>query len=365
MTDVGIGPVGDFLIVFQWVTLCRKRKGHDYFWMYLVTLVHMGTAGLQMPGLTYGFFFIAYAFLAISALAMSHAAKEARAAGVDFAPWEAAAPGTEPVAAPARIGGRFYLGALVATPAILIAVALLFIVMPRTSATGTIAPAILHLGQQPTSGFSNTVRLGAVGQIQEDPTPVMHVGIRDPKTGESLQVASLLPCQAVTMFIACCLTQSRSSTISPMKPIIKVTLPAPPMDFFAPIVPEERLNRTFKILSGAERYSPARELIKAMMRFYEDADGNFVEQFQTTAFDARIWELYLFAAFTELGYAPAPGLAVPDFLLSGLPGSLGIEATSVNPPDGGDIRPQPTRPALLPIWKTMCRLSSRACSNGS
>ena len=83
VTDVGIGPVGDFLIVFQWVTLCRKRKGHDYFWMYLVTLIHMGTAGLQMPGLAYGFFFIAYAFLAISALALSHAAREARAAGVN------------------------------------------------------------------------------------------------------------------------------------------------------------------------------------------------------------------------------------------------------------------------------------------
>jgi len=40
-----------------------------------------------------------------------------------------------------------------------------------------------------------------------------------------------------------------------------------------------------------------------MMRFYEDTDGNFVEQFQTTAFDACIWELYLFATFTELGYS--------------------------------------------------------------
>ena len=103
MTDVGIAPVGDFLIVFQWVTLCRKRKGHDYFWMYLVTLIHMGTAGLQMPGLAYGFFFIAYAFLAISALAMSHAAREARAAGVNVAAWTAKAPATEPVAAPPRI----------------------------------------------------------------------------------------------------------------------------------------------------------------------------------------------------------------------------------------------------------------------
>jgi len=39
------------------------------------------------------------------------------------------------------------------------------------------------------------------------------------------------------------------------------------------------------------------------MRWYEDVDGNFIEQFQTTGFDARIWELYLFAAFRELLYA--------------------------------------------------------------
>ena len=192
MADVGVAPVGDFLIVFQWVTLCRKRKGHDYFWMYLVTLILMGTAGLQMPGLAYGFFFIAYAFLAICALATCHAAWEARAAGADSASSQVNAPATELIAALPRINRRFYLGALAATLPVLIAVAILFIVLPRTSATGTIAPAILRLGQQPTSGFSNTVRLGAVGQIQADPTPVMHVIVRDPKTRAAIEVSSLL-----------------------------------------------------------------------------------------------------------------------------------------------------------------------------
>jgi ribosomal protein L30/L7E len=75
--------------------------------------------------------------------------------------------------------------------------------------------------------------------------------------------------------------------------------PGRPTHFFTPAVPKERLNPRFRILSAEPRYSPARGLIEAMMRFYKDADGNFVEQFQTTAFDARLWELYLFAAFTE------------------------------------------------------------------
>jgi hypothetical protein len=122
---------------------------------------------------------------------------------------------------------------------------------------------------------------------------------------------------------------------------------SPPTDFFTHIVAEERLNPIFRILSTEERYSPARELIEAMMRFYEDTDGNFVEQFQTTAFDARIWELYLFATFTELGYAPAPDLVIPDFLFSGPSGSVGVEATSVNPPNAGNVKPPKDRAELI------------------
>lgn len=91
----------------------------------------------------------------------------------------------------------------------------------------------------------------------------------------------------------------------------------PSVDFFTPTVAAAKLNPTFKVLVEQERFSPARELITAMMPFFEDADGNFVEQFQTTGFDPRLWELYLFATFTELGYAHEEGVAVPDFLLTG------------------------------------------------
>lgn len=118
-----------------------------------------------------------------------------------------------------------------------------------------------------------------------------------------------------------------------------------PVDFFAPLVSAERLNPTFHILTSQERYSPARDLIAAMMRFHEDADGNFIEQFQTTGFDPRLWELYLFATFNELGYARNAAVAVPDFVLTGMPGRLAIEATTANPPGGGaPPPPNPTTP---------------------
>jgi hypothetical protein len=110
-----------------------------------------------------------------------------------------------------------------------------------------------------------------------------------------------------------------------------------PVDFFAPVVPSARLNPTFRTLLEDPRYSPARETIQAMMRFYEDEDGNFIEQFQTNGFDPRVWELYLFAAFTELGFAHKEGVAVPDLVLTSPAGKLAVEATTVNPPDQGSV----------------------------
>jgi hypothetical protein len=104
-----------------------------------------------------------------------------------------------------------------------------------------------------------------------------------------------------------------------------------PLDFFAPVVPEKRFHSSFATVRAGEKYSPARELISSMMHYYEDPDGNFVEQFQTTGFDARFWELYVFATFNELGYTFDRKHAAPDFLCQGILGEFFIEAVTVNP----------------------------------
>lgn len=108
----------------------------------------------------------------------------------------------------------------------------------------------------------------------------------------------------------------------------------PAVDFFAPLAPREAWHPSFRLLVEDPRYSPARDLIAAMMRYHEDVDGNFVEQFQTVAFDARVWELYLFALFAELGYARNAEVVTPDFVLDGIRGGLGVEATTANPAQG-------------------------------
>jgi len=105
----------------------------------------------------------------------------------------------------------------------------------------------------------------------------------------------------------------------------------PAVDFFNALAAPERLNATFKTVCGSRGYSPAQEIIGAMMYYFEDPDGNFVEQFQATGFDARVWELYLFAAMHELGYAFDRSFPAPDYLCLGLKGAFFIEAVTVNP----------------------------------
>jgi hypothetical protein len=41
------------------------------------------------------------------------------------------------------------------------------------------------------------------------------------------------------------------------------------------------------------------------MRYYQDVEGNFIQLFKSTGFDARLWKLYLFPATTEFGLCRA------------------------------------------------------------
>lgn len=117
------------------------------------------------------------------------------------------------------------------------------------------------------------------------------------------------------------------------------------VDFFTPISPEERLHNDFSALVQEKSYEPARNIIEPMMRWYDDVDGNFVEQFQTSAFDARMWELYLFATLIELGFRVDRSNPAPDFVVESLRGRIAIEAATVNPTQdkvGDPIPPPPT-----------------------
>ena len=102
-----------------------------------------------------------------------------------------------------------------------------------------------------------------------------------------------------------------------------------PKDPFVPIVPLSRLNPLFRIVANMKSHSPARGMIREAYRYYTDKDGNFVEQFQTTGFDARIWELYLHAYLIDCGFTLLPTVS-PDFLVSKSGEEVAIEAVTAN-----------------------------------
>ena len=120
-----------------------------------------------------------------------------------------------------------------------------------------------------------------------------------------------------------------------------------PLDFFTPVVEAEKQHPNFRALISGRGYSPALGLLAEMMHYFEDADGNFVQQFQSTGFDARLWELYLYALFTELGYGFNREHAAPDFHCQGLLGEFFLEATTVNPSDIAPALDDSTRQAYL------------------
>lgn len=113
------------------------------------------------------------------------------------------------------------------------------------------------------------------------------------------------------------------------------------VDLFTPLAHEKKLNDAFKLVRSHDNWSPARAMLSEMMRHYVDVDGNFVEQFQTTGFDSRLWELYLYAYLLEDGlYVERPDPA-PDFSVRNGRKTVFIEAVTVNP-TAGDAVVHPT-----------------------
>lgn len=96
-------------------------------------------------------------------------------------------------------------------------------------------------------------------------------------------------------------------------------------------VPQKRKTcEKFFAIEDSLQHEPTRILLDEVYSNMGDIDGNFVEQFQTTGFDARIFELYLFAYFESLGARVIRKYDRPDFLIEKDKIEIVIEATTVN-----------------------------------
>lgn len=103
------------------------------------------------------------------------------------------------------------------------------------------------------------------------------------------------------------------------------------VDLFDTKLSVNQQHPAFHRLNTLPHWIPARAIMSEMMRHYVDVDGNFVEQFQTTAFDSRIWELYLYAALLDLGLFVSKDHEAPDFEVREGRRKVYIEAVIVGP----------------------------------
>jgi hypothetical protein len=127
------------------------------------------------------------------------------------------------------------------------------------------------------------------------------------------------------------------------------------VDFFEPRVAQHKLHPMFQRLAFGDDFVAARSIINAMMRWYDDVDGNFIEQFQTTGFDARVWELYLFAALVESGLQVTRPKPAPDLLARGITEQFALEATTIGATQGASgltqAPPIPTTPEEFEMYQ--------------
>lgn len=99
-------------------------------------------------------------------------------------------------------------------------------------------------------------------------------------------------------------------------------------------VAESKLHRNFRVIVDGDHHAAARRMIEEVALAFVDVDGNYAKDFQTTGFNARLWELGLFAFLYEQQFAILREFNRPDFFVTKWGFPLGIEATTVNPTDG-------------------------------
>ncbi|HEY6898958.1 MAG TPA: hypothetical protein VI279_16985 [Rhodocyclaceae bacterium] len=71
----------------------------------------------------------------------------------------------------------------------------------------------------------------------------------------------------------------------------------------------------------------ARDVLEDWAKGFEDRDGKFVQEFQTT-FNSSFWELYLFAVLKQFQYGVDFSFNRPDFVVPDAPQNFCIEASS-------------------------------------
>lgn len=92
----------------------------------------------------------------------------------------------------------------------------------------------------------------------------------------------------------------------------------------------------FQLLAGGPIRWAAMNTVMELYLAMPNPDANFASDMQTANFDSRLWELYLFACFREMGLEVSQDVPSPDFKLVAGPLSAYVEAVTANPTKARD-----------------------------
>jgi hypothetical protein len=120
------------------------------------------------------------------------------------------------------------------------------------------------------------------------------------------------------------------------------------LDLFQRLAADDALHPQYLKTRDEAIIGPARAVLREVAGTMIDPDGNFVQQFQTHGFDARTFELYLQALFTEAGHSIDRSHDRPDFLISRDGLTVAVEAVTATPPPRKDYQPYEQFPANPP-----------------
>ena len=102
----------------------------------------------------------------------------------------------------------------------------------------------------------------------------------------------------------------------------------------------EILHPYFRSLIESPGKEPARAVIRELGPWLAPADPHFISEFQQHQFDQRLWEMFLWAAFRDMGF-DVEQLEAPDFKCIAPGAGFCIEATTIAPSTMGPLASHP------------------------
>ena len=160
---------GRLLLVVQWVMLFRRKTVRDYAWLCLLSFMLLTCTALLVPQVYFAAAFLLMFAFALGAMSLLRMRYEAERAG----PAAAAAPGR-----PRRVGPGFAARHALAAVLLMAPTAGVFVLLPRGRPHRLPVSFQVVEASAPVVGFSDTVELGEMGPVLDNPTRVMEVRVR-------------------------------------------------------------------------------------------------------------------------------------------------------------------------------------------